>query len=144
MKDEGRTKERKVGIIEMKDQRENRPTNGPPFDICERTFQLALRTIKLSLDLEAKPGTHQVLSKQLLRSATSIGENVEEGQAAQSRADFISKYSIARKEARETNYWLRLIEESGLCFHPEIPTLVSETQQLTKILTTIIKNARGL
>jgi four helix bundle protein len=54
------------------------------------------------------------MSKQLLRSGTSIGANIEEGQAAQSRADFASKYSIARKEAHETHYWLRLLSKSGI------------------------------
>jgi four helix bundle protein len=71
-----------------------------------------------------------------------IGANLEECQAAQSRADFVSKYSIARKEARETNYWLRLITASGVSNDPEIPQLLSETEQLVKILTTIIKNAK--
>ena len=114
-----------------------------PFDICERTFQLALRMVRFCLELERTPGVPWVLSKQLLRSSTSIGANVEEGQAAQSRADFVSKYSIARKEARETNYWLRLIKATGIRDHDEIPLLLSETEQITRILTAIIMNAQG-
>jgi four helix bundle protein len=78
----------------------------------------------------------------LLRSGTSIGANVEEGQAAQSKADFISKYSIARKEARETGYWLRLLSATGISSPAEINELSNEIGQLIKILTTIIKNAQ--
>ena len=59
--------------------------------------------------LAEKPGVSRTLGNQLLRSGTSIGANVEEGQPAQSEADFVSKYSITCKEARETHYWLRLL-----------------------------------
>lgn len=114
-----------------------------PYDICERTFQFALRVIQLCMRLEKKPGANWVLAKQLIRSGTSIGANIEEGQAAQSRADFVSKYSIARKEARETKYWLRLVRASGASDDSEIPQLISESDQLLKILTTIIKNAKS-
>jgi four helix bundle protein len=113
-----------------------------PFDIRERTFQFAPNIVNFCLELERQPGVNWAVSKQLLRSGTSIGANVEEGQAGQSKADFISKYSIARKETRETNYWLRLISATGLSKNPEIGSLLDETNQLTKILTTIIKNAQ--
>ena len=83
-------------------------------DLCERTFQFALEIVNLCRTLSKKSGVAQTMSKQLLRSGTSVGANIEEGQAAQSRADFVSKYSIARKEARETHYWLRLLSESGI------------------------------
>jgi len=115
----------------------------PPFELCARTFQFALCILNLCGNLNHRPGVNWVLSKQLLRSGTSIGANVEEGQAAQSRADFISKYSLARKETRETRYWLRLIQASGLSSHPDIPQLINETDQLLKILTTIIKNTQN-
>lgn len=78
-------------------------------DIPGRAFELAQRVVKLCLVLDEKPGVSRTLANQLLRSGTSIGANVEEAQAAQSDADFISKYSIACKEARETHYWLRLL-----------------------------------
>lgn len=115
----------------------------PPYDICERTFQLALRVVRLCMRFEAKWGTAGVLAKQLLRSGSSVGANIEEGQAAQSRADFVSKYSIARKEAREANYWLRLISASEISNDAEIPALIGETREIIKILTTIIKNAKN-
>ena len=73
-------------------------------DLSERTFAFATRVVKLCQFLDERPGVSRTLSRQLLRSGTSIGANVEEGQASQSEADFISKYSIACKEARETHY----------------------------------------
>jgi four helix bundle protein len=77
-------------------------------DIESRTFDFALAIVTLCQALDAQPGVGRTLSRQLLRSGTSIGANVEEAQAGQSRADFISKNGIALKEARETHYWLRL------------------------------------
>ncbi len=83
-------------------------------NIPERTFEFARRVVKLCLVLDEKPGVSRTLAYQLLRSGTSIGANVEEGQASQSEADFISKYSIACKEAHETLYWFRLLSASEL------------------------------
>jgi four helix bundle protein len=80
--------------------------------------------------------------QQLLRAGTSVGANVEEGQASQSRADFVSKYSIACKEARETLYWLRLIAASGLAAGDDLRALTTESNELVAILTTIVKKAR--
>ena len=80
-----------------------------------------------------------VLSKQLLKSGTSIGANVEEALAGQSRADFLSKMSIASKEARETNYWLRLLKDSGIISETEIEPLLAESESITSILTSIVK-----
>jgi four helix bundle protein len=82
------------------------------------------------------------LANQLLRAATSIGANVEEGQGSQSRADFIAKYSIACKEARETHYWLRLLVASEIVAEPKLLDLIDEANQLVAILTTIIKKTR--
>jgi four helix bundle protein len=126
----------------MKENDVNRDQQGKPFDICQRTFRFALNIVHVCCAIQERPGVHWVLSKQLLRAGTSIGANIEEGQAAQSRADFISKYSIARKEARETSYWLRLIHEGRLSDHAEIPLLLCEVEELIKILTAIIKNAQ--
>jgi len=126
-----------------KDILHKREAGQPPYDICERTFQLALRVVRLCMRLEVSWGTLGVLAKQLLRSGTSVGANLEEGQAAQSRADFVSKYSIARKEAREANYWLRLISASETSNDADIPPLIGETREIIKILTTIIKNAKN-
>jgi four helix bundle protein len=76
------------------------------------------------------------------RSATSVGANIEEAKAGQSRADFISKYSIARKEVRETSYWIRLLLASGIVINEDGQPILSESVELLKILTAIIKKAR--
>ena len=75
----------------------------------------------------------------MLRSGTSIGANVEEALAGQSRADFLSKMSIASKEARETNYWLRLLKDSGIISKTEIEPLLAESESIANILTSIVK-----
>lgn len=82
-----------------------------------------------------------VLSKQLLRSGTSIGANVEEATAAQSRKDFISKMSISSKEARETNYWLRLLRDSKLCENIDFTDIINDSEEIIKILTSIVKTS---
>lgn len=83
-------------------------------DIRERVFQYSLRAIKLYRCLqEGRDGAGWVMGKKYLRAATSIGANLEEGLHGESRADFIHKYGLARKEARESLYWLRLLAESG-------------------------------
>src|SRR5580765_4542805 len=86
--------------------------DGKPPDITERTFQFAISVVQLCRKLDQKPGISRSLSRQLLRSGTSIGANMEEAQAGQSRADFLHKCSVALKEARETHYWLRLLRAS--------------------------------
>lgn len=80
--------------------------------IEDKSFQFAVRIVKLCRYLEETKKEY-VLSKQIMRSGTAIGANVAESQQAQSRADFISKMSIALKEAVETNYWLRLLQETN-------------------------------
>jgi four helix bundle protein len=92
--------------------------------------------------LDHMPGVSRTLASQLLRAGTSIGANVEEGQGSQSRADFIAKYSIACKEARETNYWLRLLAASEIMTDEKLKDLIDESNQLIAILTTIIKTTR--
>jgi four helix bundle protein len=94
------------------------------------------------MSLDKRPGVARTLSRQLLRSATSVGANVEEGQAGQSRADFVSKYSIAAKEARETHYWLRLLADNDIVPTSNLQDLLDECNQLVAILTTIIKKTK--
>ena len=84
------------------------------FDICERTFEFSVRIVNLCRFLNKQGYEIRDLSRQLIRSGTSIGANVEEAQAGQSTADFISKLKIALKEARETRYWLRLLVATEL------------------------------
>ena len=79
------------------------------------------------------------LSKQLLRSGTSIGANVEEALAGQSRRDFLSKMLIAEKESREANYWLRLLKDSKLLIDTD---LLNESDEIRKILSSIVKTTK--
>lgn len=83
-----------------------------PNVVKDKSFGFALKIIELSATL--KKGNNYEIASQILRSGTSIGANVEEAQAAQSKRDFVSKLSISSKEARETKYWLRLIKESKI------------------------------
>lgn len=98
--------------------------------------------VKLCRSLERTSGATRSLSLQLLRSGTSIGANVEEAQAGQSKADFVSKMAIALKEARETGYWLRLIRESGIATTDSLELLEQEASKLAKILGAIISKAK--
>ena len=113
-----------------------------PIDIRERTFDLAIRLVKLCRYLEQKPGVGRTLSWQLLRAGTSVGANVEEAQAGQSRADFISKNAIALKEARETDYWLRLLVAAQVVPERRISGLRAEVEELKRILGAIVVSAK--
>jgi four helix bundle protein len=114
----------------------------PRRDLPERTFEFAQRVVLLCRVLDQTPGVSRTLASQLLRSGTSIGANVEEGQASQSRADFVSKLSIACKEARETHYWLRLLVATDIVPGDRLAGLVDEANQLVAILTSIVKTTR--
>jgi len=82
---------------------------------------------------------HFDISGQLLRSGTSIGANVEEALAGQSRKDFFAKMAIVSKEARETNYWLRLIKDAGIFDKQKGQKLIEASEELIRILTSIVK-----
>lgn len=104
--------------------------------VRRKAFDFALAIIRLYKELQHQ---HEyVISKQLLRSGTSIGANVEEASAGQSRSDFIAKMSIASKEARETKYWLLLLQESQLV-DIDLTQELAQIDELTRILTSIIK-----
>lgn len=112
-------------------------------DLPIRSFEFAKRVVKLCQFLDETPGVPRILANQLLRSGTSIGANVEEGQASQSQADFISKYSIACKEERETHYWLRLLADSDIIPSERLNELNAECDELIAILTTIVKKVKA-
>ncbi len=101
-----------------------------PRDLRERTFQFAVSVVKLCRHLEARNGVSRIMARQLLRAGTSIGANIEEGQAAQSKPDFINKNSIALKEARETHYWLRLLAASEEVSGESVADLQKEVGEL--------------
>ncbi|MGK7901503.1 MAG: four helix bundle protein [Hormoscilla sp.] len=106
--------------------------------ITDRTFDFAVRIVNLCKVLDEKPGVGRTLSKQLIRSGTSIGANVEESQAAQSTDDFIHKLEIALAETRETRYWLRLLIAVELFPESRLRPLLDESEELLKIIASIV------
>lgn len=109
----------------------------------DKSFEFSLKIIEVYKEMINR---HEyVISKQVLRSGTSIGANINEAQAAQSRKDFISKMSIASKEARETKYWLNLLSKSQLIpkMNEQITSLLHEIDDIINILTKIVKTSSG-
>ena len=110
--------------------------------IEEKSFQFAIRIVKLSQYLRSSKQDF-VLSKQVLRSGTSIGANVAEAQQAQSRADFISKLEIALKETSETKYWIRLLKETDYISECEFNSLFPDCVEIEKLLVSIVKSTKN-
>jgi len=113
-------------------------------NILDKAFQFAVRVVRLYQYL-LKEHKEYVLSKQFLRAGTSIGANVNEAQAAQSKADFVAKMAIASKEARETKYWLDLMCETGYIDkqQPHVGTILEQSEELIKIITSIVKSSQN-
>lgn len=110
--------------------------------IVVKSKAFALRIIKLYQYL-SNDKKEYVLSKQLLRSGTSIGANVKEAIRGQSKADFISKMSISLKEASETEYWLELLHESGYLNDNQFSSIYKDCVELLKLLISIINSSKG-
>ena len=110
--------------------------------ILDKSKSFALRIIKLYKYL-CDSKKEYILSKQILRSGTSIGANAKEGANAQSKADFCAKMYIAYKEANETEYWLELLHESGYIEKNAFDSMYSDCKELIKILAAITKNAKN-
>ena len=104
-----------------------------------KTF--AVRVVRLCQYLREEKREF-VLSKQLLRSGTGIGANVREGKYAQSTDDFISKNSIALKEAAETEYWLELLYETGYITKTEYDSIAGDCSELVRLLASIVKTTK--
>lgn len=104
----------------------------------EKSFKFAIRCVKL-YEYLCNEKQEYVLSKQLLRSGTSIGSNIKEGIYAQSKADFGAKLSIAKKEAAETEYWLELLETTNYLSESESQSILKDCRELLKILISITK-----
>ena len=107
--------------------------------IATKTFDFSLSIINLFIEL--KKENELIISKQIMRSGTSIGANVEEAIAAQSKKDFINKLSIASKEARETKYWLKLLNKSELT-KISVDDHLIEIEHIINIITKIIKTSQ--
>ena len=105
-----------------------------------KSFNFAIRVVKLHKYLTEKK--EYILSKQLLRSGTSIGANVTESQNAQSNLDFINKMSIALKETSETKYWIRLLNATGYLTEEESKSIMADCIEIENILVKIIKTSK--
>ena len=110
--------------------------------IEEKSFRFAIRIVKLNQYFRAKKKEY-ILSKQILRSGTSIGANIAEAQQAQSKADFISKMEIALKETSETKYWLRLLKETDYLSAVEFESIFQDCVEIERILVSIVKSAKN-
>ena len=112
-----------------------------PYDIRERTFEFARDVLK------SYPGTVRSHTpsaevwRQLIRSGTSVGANLEEAHASGSKADFRFRVKVALREARESHYWLRLIDAANLVGEDRVDQLRTEADEIIAILTTIAKNS---
>lgn len=107
--------------------------------IKTKSFQFSLKIIELYKKLKAEK--EFVISKQVLRSGTSIGANIEEALAGQTKKDFTAKMSISSKEARETNYWLRLLKESEMT-KINVDEHLNDVNELIRMLTAIVKTSQ--
>lgn len=105
--------------------------------IKDKSFSFAVKGIKLSKRL-AKDQNEYVLSKQILKSSTSIGANIREAQNAESKADFVHKLAIAQKECDESIYWLELLKETDYISKSEFDELSKDANELLKIIRSII------
>jgi four helix bundle protein len=110
------------------------------FDIKQRTFRFGVRIVKLVGKLPRTVAGIEV-GRQLVRAGTSVGSNTEEADAGVSRKDFVNHIRIARKEAKESRYWLNMIAAAGLLDDPEIGALTAEAGELVRILSGIVTSA---
>lgn len=110
--------------------------------IENKSFQFAIRTVRLYKFL-CEEKKEYILSKQLLRAGTSIGANVTESQQAQSKPDFVSKISIALKEASETKYWIKLLGATEYLSENQTKSILDDCVEIEKILVTILKSAKN-
>ena len=117
-------------------------TDGKTYDLTTRTKQFALRIVRLFGALP-KTSAAQILGKQLLRSGTSVGANYREGRRGRSDAEVVSKLGIALQELEETNYWLELLAEGDIMPRNRLEPLMTETGELTAILTTCVKRTKA-
>ena len=109
--------------------------------VREKSFRFAVRIVKLCKYLrEAKKDS--VMSRQLLRAGTSVGANVAESEHAQSRADFASKLNIALKEAAESDYWLRLLDETEYLSNGEFKSIIADCREIESLLASIVKTTK--
>ena len=113
-------------------------------EILDLSFKFAVRIVNLYKYLKDEKKEY-ILSKQLLRSGTSIGANITEAQDAQSKKDFISKLSISLKESKETRYWIKLLIATNYLSkkHQNVMSIENDLDSIIKLLTSILKSAKS-
>ena len=109
--------------------------------IVEKSKAFAIRIIRMYQHISAEK-KELVLTKQVLRSGTSIGANIREATSAHSKADFIAKMQIALKEASETEYWIELLQETGYIAEKAGESLITDCKELLRMITAIIRTAK--
>ncbi len=107
----------------------------------DKSKAFAIRIVRLSQYLQENFHEY-VLSRQVLKSGTSIGANIRESKNAQSISDFISKLEIALKESDETEYWLEILHETGYISDDEFDSVVTDNKELTAMLVSIVKSSK--
>lgn len=110
-------------------------------DIYQRTFDFALKIIKLVDEMTNTVST-KVIMNQLLRSACSIGANLREGMRSRTKKEFVSSFGISLKEAEETLYWLNLLSKSQLTETTKYDIVIKECDEIIRVIATIIKNSK--
>ncbi len=110
--------------------------------IKEKSYQFALRIIKLFQFLTVEKNEY-ILAKQVLRSGTSVGANIEEAVAGQSDKDFIAKLSISYKEIKETHYWLRLLKDSEIIDEKQFNSIIKDCEEIIRLLVSILKTIKS-
>ncbi|MCL2847820.1 MAG: four helix bundle protein [Firmicutes bacterium] len=108
--------------------------------MLEKALKFGVRVIKLARFLDEQK--HKVVANQILRSGMSVGANISESEYASSSADFINKLQIARKEANETKYWLRLLKEAEIIENKLFESLFSDLDEITKLLGASVLTAK--
>jgi four helix bundle protein len=120
---------------------DSQPNNRTEIDIVDRTYRFAMRIVRMRVAVPNDTASH-VLWRQLGRSGTSVGSNVEEAQSAQTKKEFVRKMNIALSESREAHYWLRLFRDADLIDASKIAPLVAEADEIKRILGAIVSSAR--
>ncbi len=110
--------------------------------ILQKSYDFSLKIVRLYKDLIENKKDY-VISRQILRSGTSIGSNVEEAIGGQSKKDFVSKLSIAYKEARETHYWLRILRDSDFIRKEQAEEFLNDCDELMRIIGSIQKTLKS-
>lgn len=110
--------------------------------IVTKSFAFAIRIVKFYKISLKRTKEFDPLFKQLLRSGTSIGANISEAQSALSKKDFVNKMQIALKESRETEYWVKLLNQTEIINQKEYLSLYSDCEELSKLLTSILKSSK--